>query len=395
MGWLTYIFYLPIIAYLATVRLCLSLLSPLWRRHYNKSPGQPRRLFARQVVVTEDGYPLNVDRLECAKSNRVAFLQHGLMDSSHSFLPLAHILHALDYDVYLGNFREANEGDKFTVDELAKYDMSAMMLHIQKTRGSEPFTVTIVAHSLGGAAVMMHLVMCKLGLAKCHVWPTSVVLLSPAGLHVHNTPLFNCIVSLLYVALTLVPAVGTFPSMLVGNLIGDIVEDVRRIPPLRWLLGHGASLLLGGDPNSFHRIKIRNLCGGPSNWEMGRHLLQGWGRGKFQTYDNGQETPLNVIDKYHLIDCPVHWVAGDADLLILAENVKMQYAAHHAGQPSFAHYHLLPMSHLDYTQGNTTDLVKIINSDRSFQSLSMSMGHMDQRVVLPTKSLTVTDSTKM
>ncbi|XP_067671238.1 lysosomal acid lipase/cholesteryl ester hydrolase-like [Haliotis asinina] len=124
-------------------------------------------------VTTEDGFILNMQRIPHGKGNntlgtakRVVMLQHGLLGSSPNFLvnlaneSLAYILADAGADVWLGNARGNTysrahktlkpSDDKFwewSYDEMAKYDLPAMIDYILRTTGQPQ--IHYVGHSQG------------------------------------------------------------------------------------------------------------------------------------------------------------------------------------------------------------------------------------------------------
>jgi len=129
-------------------------------------------------VTTEDGYILEVHRIEHGKANAgdefvrpVVFLQHDFLGSSADFViqhhskSLGFILADNGYDVWMGNFRgntysrkhtslKPNHKDfwAFTIDELARYDLPAMLSAVleETSEGDLMF----VGHGLGSTAAM-------------------------------------------------------------------------------------------------------------------------------------------------------------------------------------------------------------------------------------------------
>lgn len=115
-------------------------------------------------VTTEDGYVLGVFRIPGA--GPPVFLQHGLLDSSFTWLlnepgqGLAYLLADAGYDVWMGNNRgnfysknhttlsvDSDEFWAFSWDEMARYDFPAMLAYALQQNGAEK--LVYVGHSEG------------------------------------------------------------------------------------------------------------------------------------------------------------------------------------------------------------------------------------------------------
>ncbi|XP_046573425.1 gastric triacylglycerol lipase-like [Haliotis rubra] len=124
-------------------------------------------------VTTEDGFILNMQRIPHGRGNDTpgtakpaVFLQHGLLGSSNNFVlnpaneSLAFILADAGDDVWLGNIRgntysrahktlkpSDNKFWEWSFDEMAKYDLPAMIDYIVRTTGQPQ--IHYVGHSQG------------------------------------------------------------------------------------------------------------------------------------------------------------------------------------------------------------------------------------------------------
>jgi len=140
------------------------------------SEGYPAEI---HYVTTADGYILTMHRIPYGKQNTdaenrpVVFLQHGLLCSSADWVVatptkgLGYILAEAGYDVWMGNYRgntysrnhtffnpdDGNGGFwDFTWDEMAHYDLPAMIEKALKETGKEE--LQYVGHSMGTTGFM-------------------------------------------------------------------------------------------------------------------------------------------------------------------------------------------------------------------------------------------------
>lgn len=151
---------------------------------------------------------LNMQRLPRKDAKKVVFFMHGVLDTSLGWVcngPIgshAFTAHDSGADVWLGNCR-ANEGvgDKrrgrapsdylgywaYSINELGLNDVEGMLRYISATvRSNNPTEkeLHVVAHSLGAASVLIHLVFqgdddpSALSIKQ-------LILLAPAGFHSH------------------------------------------------------------------------------------------------------------------------------------------------------------------------------------------------------------------
>ena len=111
--------------------------------------------FQQLFVRTVDGYRLELHRLPRPGSDKVMFLQHGIMDSSYSFVAkgasdgLAFRAFDKGFDVFMGNFRgtsslkhasddiSARDYWDYTLDDHGNHDMDAFVSEIWRIKRRE------------------------------------------------------------------------------------------------------------------------------------------------------------------------------------------------------------------------------------------------------------------
>lgn len=125
------------------------------------------------MVKTEDGYLLRLHRIPGGREHTgegdarpAVFLQHGLLSSSADWVltgpdhAIAFLLADRGYDVWLGNYRgntyslghtntslPLGQYWDFSWDEMAQYDLPAMLQHMMKVTNQERFHY--IGHSMG------------------------------------------------------------------------------------------------------------------------------------------------------------------------------------------------------------------------------------------------------
>ena len=118
-------------------------------------------------VTTSDGYILNIHRLPNPNATKTIFLQHGILASSWCWLSSSQyapavLLYRQGYEIFLGNNRgnifstnhthfktDSKEFWNFTFDDMAHYDLPAMLTYTSKFIRNEEKKMTYIAWSQG------------------------------------------------------------------------------------------------------------------------------------------------------------------------------------------------------------------------------------------------------
>ncbi|RDL30000.1 uncharacterized protein BP5553_10627 [Venustampulla echinocandica] len=126
--------------------------------------------FVNHTVTTSDGYQLNLQRLVSGfagtpQPNKIVYLQHGLFDSSDTWLlngpenSLAYVLANQGYDVWMGNSRgnqySPTTNDKFSWDEMAQFDLPAFVSYVLKQTKANK--LSLIGHSQGAVEIVASL----------------------------------------------------------------------------------------------------------------------------------------------------------------------------------------------------------------------------------------------
>lgn len=206
---------------------------------------------------------------------------------------------------------------------------------------SKPYVLCGVAHSLGGAAIMIHVVMRRLR-RQPHRFHR-LILLSPAGFHEKTPVLFSIMAAILPWAEPFLRPIfpGVFiPTRALRLLFNKLTQDFQNIPALRALVQVIiSSLLVGGDSSDWVgalRQPHYNANDMPGlAFPVMKHLAQMKRAHRFLLYDYGsrqrnqraygQNTPLDIGAHYGLVDIPVDVVMGRRDRIIPAQMVKRHY----------------------------------------------------------------------
>ncbi|KAH7280236.1 hypothetical protein KP509_37G057400 [Ceratopteris richardii] len=361
-------------------------------------------------VVTEDGYVLLLERIPRSESRKVVYLQHGVLDSSLGWVSngvvgsQAFAAHDQGYDVFLGNFRglaSQEHVDKnissrrywdYSVNEHGTRDIPAMIEKIHAIKSKElgpliasdesgsvaeqPYKLCAVAHSLGGAGLIMYVVTRRLENKPHHL--SRLILLSPAGFH-KDAPIFFDLVQYLLpaVAPILAPLMPGFyiKTRIFRGLFNKLARDFQNYPALGGLVQTLCSYLLGGDSSNWVEALGQthyNVYDMPGlSLRVVMHMAQMRRADRFQMYDFGSKGanmrvygipyPLDIGKHYGLIDIPVDIVAGRKDKLIPRSNVRRHYQLLRDCGCTVS-YSEFEYAHLDFTFAHREELLAYVMS---------------------------------
>ncbi|KAL8134974.1 hypothetical protein AgCh_009842 [Apium graveolens] len=348
-------------------------------------------------VITADGYVLLLERIPRRNSRKVVYFQHGLFDSSIGFnlfinKPSLNTILRLNYfqivspiwisngvvgspafaafdqgyDVFLGNLRGLVSREHinkyissrkywcYSMNEYGVEDIPAMIEKIhevkttelkscqlkpeeEQTSGDQPYKMCAICHSLGGAAILLYVVVRRI-VEKPHRL-SRLILLSPAGFHDDSILTFKIMGSIFrWLAPILEPLVPGFyiPTWFLRMLLNKFVRDLHNYPAVGGLVQTLMSYIARGDSSNWVGILSLphyNMNDMPGvSFNVALHLAQTLHSGNFQMFDYGSEAanmeiygssePLDLAEYYEFIDIPVDLVAGRKDQVIRSSMIK-------------------------------------------------------------------------
>ncbi|KAL4539401.1 hypothetical protein Ndes2437B_g02221 [Nannochloris sp. 'desiccata'] len=211
----------------------------------------------------------------------------------------------------------------------------------------EPYHLQAVGHSLGGAALIIYAVMCKVLGRQHHL--SRLVLLTPGGFHKRYPKVALPFMYIIPVLMKLLnfwrPGVGCpayIPSSLLRYITFKLTVDLQHVPALNELTRAGLRLLLNGDASEWDQalqMPHYAVASMPAiSLHTGSHLMQLMSAKKFLLYDYGSlaanrkhygtDVPPDVAAHYHLLQgLPIDLVAGRSDGVIAREDVETHYEA--------------------------------------------------------------------
>jgi len=334
-------------------------------------------------VTTADGYILGLFRIphglpgtpgaSTASGKPVVHLQHGLLDSSYTWVnnfenqSLAFILADAGYDVWMGNSRgnvystnhqtlspDSTAFWDFTWDEMAKFDFPAMINYALNETGQS--TLTYIGHSQGTIQAFSGLSINPVISSKVNLF----VALAPVA-YVNNQK------SLLLTLMADLDVVALFQLFGDKSFLPDMTILQQLAPDLCSLLPSGCNIfleLLCGPSNNLNDTRIEvytsETPAGTSVKNMA-HWSQGVTTDAFQMFDYGcgpldcqnldhygQKTPplyhlANITTPTALFFGKDDYLGDPTDVQRILEETKPGVVVYSAMQNNFAH--------LDYTWG--------------------------------------------
>lgn len=362
-------------------------------------------------VVTSDGYVLLLERIPRRDSQKVAYLQHGVLDSSLGWVSNgvvgspAFAAYDQGYDVFLGNLRGLVSREhvdknissrrywKYSINEHGTKDIPAIMDKIHEIKTAEleqsshlnsedaandrqPYRLGVICHSLGGAVMLMYIIMRRIEEMPHRL--SRMILLSPAGFHENSTLVFTIAEYLiLLLGPILAPIVpGLYiPTRFFRMLLNKLVRDFHNYPAIGGLVQTVMSYFVGGDSSNWVGVlglPHYNMDDMPGvSLHVAIHLAQMKRAKRFIMYDYGSEAanmeaygspePLDLGQHYHLIDVPVDLVAGRKDKVIRPAMVRKHYRLMKREGVEVS-YNEFEYAHLDFTFSHREELLAYVMS---------------------------------
>ncbi|KAK3877145.1 hypothetical protein Pcinc_018128 [Petrolisthes cinctipes] len=322
----------------------------------------------------EPSHPVNDEGQESSthvEGEKVVFLQHGLMGSSDNWNTntphdsLAYMLSDNGYDVWMGNFRgniysrrhlNLSHTDsqfwRFSYDEMAKYDLPAMLEYVLKYTGEE--RLLYVGHSMG-TTVFFAMMSTQPEYYQRRV-ATMVALAPVATLTSIASPIkyLAPLVNELHFILRLF---GNDNELLTNRLLISL-WDPYRVCGSHTLCENLQFMITGFDPARANEdmvpiILSHNPAG--SSTQTLFHFAQGYTSGRFQQFDFGRKRNLKhygqerpPVYDVSKINIPINlfwadndWMTGEKDVRLLEQKLPHLETTHKIPNPAFSHLDFL------------------------------------------------------
>jgi len=356
---------LVVVMFLATTTLAHNLDKPplYWRTcDFLLHEGYPCETYEVQTV---DNYILTMHRIPHGKNNShvpgprpVAYLQHGIMDSSatwvinHPNISLGFMLADRGYDVWMGNNRGNTYSDKhvtlttkeekfweFSFHELGEYDLPALIWFVLEKTGVEQ--ISYIGHSQGTSQAFVAFSRNQELAARIKVF----VALAPVVHLGHAKGLLRFLSNSHVITQWIMHLLGTKDFLpnnwlikyLASKVCGHKVSDQVCADPLFLIVGSNTGNI------DMERMPIY-LTHTPAGTSMRSlwHYSQLIQNGRFEQYDFGWNGNIQHYHQptppaYHLVDMkvPTAIFTGDLDWLSTAEDTD-EYLRH--GLPNLLAY---------------------------------------------------------
>lgn len=246
----------------------------------------------------------------------------------------------------------------------------------EESKNDQPYKLCAICHSLGGAAIFMYIITRRVE-NKPHRLSRSIML-SPAGFH-HDSPFFFTVIE--YTCLWLAPILAPlFPGLYIPTrffrmLVNKLARDLYNYPAVGGLVQTLMSYVVGGDSSNW--VGVMGLPHYNMNdmpgvaFGVARHLAQIKRAKRFIMFDYGSREanmrvygspePLDLGERYNLIDIPVDLVAGKKDKVILPSMIRKHYRLMKDGGVN-ASYKEFEYAHLDFTFSHREELLEYVLS---------------------------------
>lgn len=239
----------------------------------------------------------------------------------------------------------------------------------------QPYSLCAICHSLGGAAMLMYIITRRMEERPHRL--SRMILLSPAGFHGNSNLAFTVVENLL---LLLSPIISPFipafyiPTRFFRMLLNKLARDFHNYPAVGGLVQTLMSYVVGGDSSNWVGVlglPHYNMNDMPGvSFQVAHHLAQIKQSGKFRMYDLGSSAniavygtpePLDLGERYGLIDIPVDLVAGRKDKVIKASMVRKHYRLMKESGVEVS-YREFEYAHLDFTFSHREELLTYVMS---------------------------------
>lgn len=305
-----------------------------------------------------------------AETAKVVFLQHGLMGSSDNWNTntksdcLAYLLSNQGYDVWMGNFRgnvysrgHTNLTDfepqfwKFSYDEMAKYDLPAMLDYVLNKTGVEK--LYYVGHSMG-TTVFFALMSSQ---PEYQQRIESMVALAPVATVTSISSPIKYLAPVVNELQFLLRLLGNHEELMTNRLLISLWDPYRACSN-QAICENLQFMITGFDParadQSMIPIILTHNPAGSSTQTL-FHFAQGISSGRFQHFDwgrtdnvkhYGQDTPPEYdVSK---IQVPItlfwannDWLSSQKDINRLEKQLPHLRASHKVPNPAFSHLDFL------------------------------------------------------